>query len=292
MLLICNILLLFFWLIFKKSKIWLAVFTIFIGYGAIQRTLGFNKQNESSEGIEVVSYNIGHSRYLFKSKEGEEIINGFTNFIQKDLPDVVCLQERAKVDIPIYNEIFNGYDIHPNKFIGTCIYSKWPFVNKGNLAFDTQAHNATWADINIEGEVIRVYSIHLSSNKVTNLTDNIKEIWDESIYILDKYNVHAIKRIEQLQKILDHAEKSPYPVLITGDFNDMPQSYIYNMIDKKYTDAFVEHGIFFGKTHNTRLPGLRIDYAFASEDLEIHNYKVLDQEYSDHYPISIRISSK
>ena len=283
-LLILNVLFILFWIMVKPKYILISLVCLVLGFKPFNRAVGFNFEKSKSEGLKVMSYNIGHSKYYFKKSDPKQIQN-FKNFIEQEAADIICIQERAKVDMEIYDQIFEGYHLFPSEFIGTCIYSKQPILDSGNLYFDTNAHNATWVDVNYKGEQVRIYSIHLSSNKVTNLTDNYKEIWDESKFILNKYNQHAVIRSQQMEKILEHAEASGLACVITGDFNDVPQSYLYRMISKRFDDAFLSQGKGLLKTHNTALPGLRIDYAFHSDELEVLEHGIRKKPYSDHYPL-------
>ena len=82
-----------------------------------------------------------------------------------------------------------------------------------------------------------------------------------------------------------HAANSPYPVVISGDFNDLPQSHIYKLIDNNYKDAFRERGFGLAQTFKSKFIGLRIDYTFTSETIEILNHEVLNSDISDHYPV-------
>lgn len=291
-LLFINSFFILFWLIIKPKYIWLSGLITLLGMNAIFRTIGFSSDVKNPSGLNIMSYNIGYARYYFGGKNSKNKIKEFKGFLKENNSDVICIQERAKWQLEIYSDIFKDYNLYSTKGKGTAIYSKLPVVNGGNIAFDTRAHNATWIDAKYNEDTIRVYCTHLSSNKVKNLTDNIKEIWDESIYILDKYNEHAVIRSNQVNQILNHSKKSPYPVVITGDFNDTPQSFIYNEMDKHYIDAFVEKGNGLGKTYMTKLPGLRIDYTFVSPDLNVIAHKILPTKLSDHYPVVSWIQPK
>jgi len=284
-LLIVNAIFFFFWLAFKPKYAILPGLFLLIGLGSIQRIIGFDSSESTPEGIDIMTYNIGKTRIDFHYKDRQKKIDRFKKFIAQEKPDVVCVQERLPRHLKYYEEIFVGYHLHPDSDIGTAIYSKFPIVNAGNIAFNTKSHNATWADISIADEIFRIYSLHLSSNRVPNLTDNVKEIWDESKYILDKYNEHAILRVQQLDEVLAHAKKSPYPVIISGDFNDVPQSYIYRMIASEYTDAFIERGSGIGQTFRSRFFGLRIDYSFTSESVNILDHRIIKSPISDHFPV-------
>lgn len=284
-LLIANVFFIFFWLLTKPVYAIASVLIIALGYKALIKTVGLNAPANTESGLKIMSYNIGHTKYLFDLENSENRTFEFSEFIQKEAPDIICLQERTRRHLPLYEDIFEGYHLYPDKFIGTAIYSKLPILESGNLYFDTNAHNATWIDVEYNFKRIRIYCIHLSSNKLKKFSEKISDVWDDGFFILDKYNLHAVKRTEQIEKILEHARKSPYPVVMTGDFNDIPQSYMYRLITREYNDAFVEKGTGLVRTHNIPLPGLRIDYVFHSESLNVNKLEVLKVEFSDHYPL-------
>jgi len=292
MLIISHLLFLVFWLFTKPKVMFLSGAILLLGYIPFKKTIGLKNDVKDQSGLSVLSYNIGFTRRHLDSKKGKIKKQEFKNFLKKENPHVICLQERAHWHEDLYKEIFKGYTLHPSDKIGTGIFTKLPIVNKGNIAFDTKAHNATWVDVKFKKKIVRVYSVHLSSNKVKNFSDNIKEIWDQSLYILDKYNEHAKIRVDQIKQILAHVESSPYPVIINGDFNDIPQSYIYRLMSENLCDAFLEKGSGMGKTFKTRLPGLRIDYAFLSKTLCVNSHQILDVDLSDHYPILTNVSFK
>lgn len=285
LLIITNVCFVIFWIFTKPKYALLSVLAIAIGYIPLQRAVGFNKKKNVEEGFSVMSYNIGETSHHFSAKNKKKKIQEFKEFIREVSPDIVCLQERQEWLIPILDEIFIGYNTHLDREMKTCIYSKLDIKDHGKIQFDTKYHSATWVDATYDSKTYRIYGVHLSSNKVPNMTDNINEILDESVYVLDEYSVHAVKRVDQIKEIMKHAEQSPYPVMITGDFNDMPQSYLYRIVSQKYCDAFLEHGTGLGKTQKTNLPGLRIDYGFADKNIEILNHRILKRQLSDHSPI-------
>lgn len=289
-LMLANIGFFFFWLAFKPKYAWMSGLFLLLGIGPIQKAIGFNKTSPLSKGVTVMTYNIGKTRIDFHRKGKEKKIAAFKAFIEKKQPEIICVQERLPRHLKIYEGIFTDYELYPQTDIGTAIYSKYPIINGGNLPFNTKSHNATWADIKIGKQTFRFYSMHLSSNRVTNLTDDIKEIWDESKSILEKYHEHAIVRSYQLVKVLKHAKTSPHPVIINGDFNDVPQSYVYQQIAREYKDAFMEKGSGMMKTYNSRFPGLRIDYTFLSEEIPVLSNQIIRTNLSDHFPLVTTIA--
>ena len=289
-LLVTNILFVFFWLAIKPKYALTSGLIIALGFIPLQKAIGFNKKSKET-GITLMTYNIGKTRLDFhNNKKRAKKIKRFKAFIKEEQPDIICIQERFPKHFEYYKKIFTDYNLYPNLNIGTAIYTKYPIVKGGNIPFNTMSHNGTWADLNIKGKIFRIYSIHLSSNHVNNLTDNYKDIIDESKYILSKYNQHAIIRAGQLKQILAHAAKSPHPVIISGDFNDVPQSYIYSMIDKDYTDAFRVAGRGLMQTYISRFIGLRIDFTFTSPNIEIYDHDIIKTNLSDHYPVVTTIN--
>jgi endonuclease/exonuclease/phosphatase (EEP) superfamily protein YafD len=53
------------------------------------------------------------------------------------------------------------------------------------------------------------------------------EIQSGSKRILQKLKEGYIIRSKQVQVMVEHMKNSPYPVLVCGDFNDVPWSYTY-----------------------------------------------------------------
>ncbi|MGN6246740.1 MAG: endonuclease/exonuclease/phosphatase family protein [Ginsengibacter sp.] len=80
-------------------------------------------------------------------------------------------------------------------------------------------------------------------------------------------------------------EKSPYPVILTGDFNDVPNSNTYFTISKNMQDVFLKKGSFIGRTFRFISPTLRIDYILADKSFKVNQMRIIHVSYSDHYPV-------
>jgi endonuclease/exonuclease/phosphatase family metal-dependent hydrolase len=92
-------------------------------------------------------------------------------------------------------------------------------------------------------------------------------------------------RYSQAQIVRGQIEQSPYPVILTGDFNDVPNSNTYFTISKNMQDAFLKKGSFIGRTFRFISPTLRIDYILADKSFEVNQVRVIHVPYSDHYPV-------
>ena len=86
--------------------------------------------------------------------------------------------------------------------------------------------------------------------------------------------------------IMDKIEESPHPIILAGDFNDTPSSFVYNKISSFLEDTFVEKGNGFGRTYAGELPLLRIDFILKSQEFKTLNYQRHKVFFSDHFPVS------
>jgi Metal-dependent hydrolase len=94
-----------------------------------------------------------------------------------------------------------------------------------------------------------------------------------------------VNRALQAQVLKERVNKSPYPVLVVGDFNDTPVSYSYRKIRKGLHDSFVNSGYGAGFTYRGNYPPNRIDYILYNSPLINTYFEIIKVKYSDHYPI-------
>ena len=92
--------------------------------------------------------------------------------------------------------------------------------------------------------------------------------------------------------VKEHAEKSPIPHIIAGDFNDTPISYTVKTISRDMKNCFRKKGSGFGITYNGAFPNFQIDYIFTSSEFEVKNYLVINKKLSDHYPVRADLELK
>jgi endonuclease/exonuclease/phosphatase family metal-dependent hydrolase len=148
-------------------------------------------------------------------------------------------------------------------------------------------------DILAGSDTIRVYNIHLQSLKFTkanlNYLDNANLNPDSSLIesksIISKIRTGYIKRSIQASFIKDEINHSPYPVVVCGDFNDVPNSYAYETIGAGLQNAFVKKGAGIARTFSTISPTLRIDNIFADQNFTITQFTRVNKLLSDHFPI-------
>jgi endonuclease/exonuclease/phosphatase family metal-dependent hydrolase len=309
-LLIFNLIFLAYWLFRKQyTLVIISILTLFLGWNYLTATFGvnyFSSPQPTENQLKVGSYNIRNFRIIGKWKETKAIekIQTVTKFYKDNPQDILCFQEfrtsGSRKDV--LNEVSNSLK---GKFIATdkfslYIASKYPIINSESIKTQENAKHdlsCLFADIQINNNlIIRIYNIHLESNKVTDETENLeinsekiqhKSTWKTIYNVLRNIKNNQKIRVTQMQTITEHIQGSPYPVIICGDFNDTPLSYTYHLMSKNLNDSFIKKGKGWGTTYNGNIPFLKIDYIFSDYRFNISESKI-HHEYkgSDHFPIT------
>lgn len=284
-LIILNLIYLIIAIIFKWKSGFVALLLLVIAYPFIKIGLSFSgPQEPENETFKLVNYNV-KSFTDAKQNNYSDVID----WIEDEDADIFCFQEFYPLR-DISKRIAQGgqYNVsmHQNRF-HVAIFSKFPIINDGLVFSDDHLNNVRFADLKIKGDTIRVYSVHLESmginpDKIQD-TDGIKAEYEN---VKNRFVNTSASRTEQIKTLIQHIEGCDYPVLIAGDFNDVPFSYNYFQFKKKFKNAFEEVGSGFGVTYNGKIPFLRIDNQFYSKGLEARSLKTVNNVYfSDHFPL-------
>jgi len=295
---ITNILFLIYWLISFKKPIWANIIILLIGIGNISNYLGTSPNNSSSkDNTKVITYNVR----LFNKYNWINNINvekEIFDFFKTENADILCIQEFYTSDkIPNLNYSYRhiGLQSRKNQW-HMAIYSNCPQIKKGTISIKGKKMNNTciYSDILIKTDTIRIYNIHLASNWFNSsdysfIQNPQREKLKEGLLGITKRMRNSYKkRAIEVKVIKEHMEKSPYPLIICGDFNDTPLSYAYHSIKGKLVDAFSFSGKGIGSSF-IKIPALRIDYILHDTQFESTNYQKHNQILSDHYPVSCEI---
>ncbi|HHH54443.1 MAG TPA: hypothetical protein ENK91_12350 [Bacteroidetes bacterium] len=297
-LILLNFVFFIYWLFNKKRYSLLSLVIIFIGYQNINDFIVFNKSKpgEENKSISIMSYNVNQGYFLDKNKIKFNILS---RFIDNQKADILLLQEKNTKRINKELQDLTNYPYRNSiKGKGAAIFSRFPIVSKGEINFNSTTNSCLWADIAIDSDTLRIYSVHFMSNQISRPAEAIVndmesdgKLESKNIKaILSKYKRYVQVRAEQVLKVLANISKSPYPVIIGGDFNDPPSSFTYHKFNEKFKDAFKETGNGLGITYAGVIPMLRIDYLFFSKDIVINDFETIKVKYSDHFPIKAGFS--
>jgi endonuclease/exonuclease/phosphatase family metal-dependent hydrolase len=108
--------------------------------------------------------------------------------------------------------------------------------------------------------------------------------------VITKFKQTFLKQEGQADRVRAEIERSPYPVIVCGDFNNVPNSYPYETIGKGLQDAFVKKGSGMGRTFTGISPTLRIDNIFVDGRYSVNQFTRIRKKLSDHFPIITDIS--
>ncbi len=268
---------------------------LFFGWHYVTGFIGMNigTDHVPENTLTVATHNLGG---LFRGihlsdEEWAQIYSDYVGFLKKNGdPDILCTQETGR---KFYKSLATkmGY---PHTFDlnrgGTAIMSRFPVLRGGQVPFGQPENGSIWADLKIGKRIVRVYNVHLQSNKVTNDTKRVidepdlknEETWREINKVLRKVGGATSLRAGQATKLRDLIAASPYPVILCGDFNDTPNSFVYDQVAEGMTDTFREKGFGFGTTFAGAVPLLRIDYILTDPALIPYSCQILHGGVSDH----------
>ena len=246
--------------------------------------------------ISILTYNTR----LFYGPDGSSSRDSLMEWVRQCRADIVCLQEvspasgemRERID-----SVMAGYaSVPPDGSTSNVIYTRFRVLDWGSLAEGVKG--ASWADLLIGYDTVRVFNTHLRSTKITSdddaflsrrnfMADTARE--EKMRSIVRRFRDNSIARAEQADTVARIIACTPCRHMVCGDFNDTPMSYVYRLMSRGLRDAFREAGRGYSYTYRGFSNALRIDYVLVPEGYEVLSYEVPRIDYSDHYPVLVRI---
>ncbi|MEQ8361786.1 MAG: endonuclease/exonuclease/phosphatase family protein [Cyclobacteriaceae bacterium] len=243
----------------------------------------FIERNQNSQsGFKVISYNVNKLR----PTDTNNIRDEFTDWIFKNSYDILCLQEMIELNnapfhLKGYNKIFSGKALNHEQ-LGLFIFSRYPIIRQGLVELGLNSFNRIiWADIVKESDTLRIINVHLKSYDFqgVSLQNNFRKI-----------RRGIIGRYEHIDRLSVLVQSTPYPIVLCGDFNEVPYTYSYNEFKSILTDGYLASGKGYDYTYKFGSIPLRIDYIFVSPALKLSNYQVIHEaKWSDHLPVFAKI---
>jgi endonuclease/exonuclease/phosphatase family metal-dependent hydrolase len=318
--LLVNLFFVLLWLLTWKRFIWISIVVILLGFNHILAMVQYNKPSTSAlqpGSIKVLTYNV-HSLYeVQKTNKKGRMLSKVTDYLVQQNPDILCIQEfylksedslkvMQKFTAGLHNSNYymkNYVNMQGRKRIfALTTFSRWPIVAVGNLRMKDRYTFAIYTDLVMGKDIVRVYNIHLESIRFgkndysfyAQLTDQAKEqddnfsLKDGSFKIFSKLKKAFVIRANQVDLLKQDMARSPYPIIICGDFNDTPASYTYHRMSEGMHDAFCKAGNgIFGSTYAGNFPSFRIDYILFDDVFTAFNYSKSNVDLSDHYPVQV-----
>ena len=225
--------------------------------------------------IRIVSYNILHNQ------RGRDAVIAE---IRRLNPDVVFLQEAESRDVGLMSQqldrlhmvYFPSQNLAGDASWGNAILSKLPLYGAASIPNPGGGSFGVWAYAVVDNKKFMLACVHLSAT------------WKAS-------PLHLIESTNNRNRELSHLRDawtlagSP-PIVIGGDFNQMPVGNNYELMTRDWTDALkqLKHD---EPTFHDGLLQTRIDYFLASKEFTANDGAVVQSNASDHSPIWIELLS-
>lgn len=312
---IANILFVLFWLFFsgKKLRSLLSAITLVLCSKVFLMVFGLNffGGNDTAHHertIKIMSWNV-HGMGIFEKNGGNETAKKIMKLIQAQDADIVCLPEfytrkndsmkpyapaiikqNGFMDYKFCYDNTLGHDI----YLGTAIFSKFPIEGYHIYHLGTEWINIVQCDIRVPGDkMMRLFCLHMHSFDLSDADKSNIETMKQNLEVgnrwksfVAKFNYAYRQRATEADTAAQILSHSQYPVIVCGDFNDLPGSYTYTTIRGELKDAFLIKGKGIGRTYNELSPTIRIDQMlFDGRAFNVMGFKSISSQLSDHRPI-------
>lgn len=305
------------WIVYRRKYWIISTVAVLITINGVLVTWGFHlfggtKTTPTDRSFTMMTYNCS-SMALKEYKDVPEVRDRMYEELEKASPDVLCIQEfytntnpdkpnnldsiRTKLKYP-YSYFVRSLIHWDTWHYGTILFSRFPIIDtmrvdiNGDLPRGPGTEDMINASLLIHGDTVRIISAHLLSYKLTEkdyqtvATPEIKKSYD----LLHKMRLTFHLRSEQAHIMRREINKSSHPLIVAGDFNDVPVSYIYRTIRGDLQDAFLAQGSGFGRTFSAISPTLRIDYILPDNRFKVEDFAIYRRRGFEHFPIMARLS--
>jgi len=310
------------WALLKSRMVWICLVTLILGIQQITSVFSFHfpqkfLYEKNANTLRVFQWNVmawDQGNEQENIEQGGHALRPFMMQEVKDKkPDVLCFEEFFESkdssvfgsNIHLLSQIGFPYYYFPNKNeqtetqAGLAIFSKYPIIDTAAFSLNLNGKGAQliYADIKVQEKKIRIFTTHLIPIQFANWEN--RRVLNQEIYgearsgsyrnifkkVIRGYEI----RYYQSQLAGSKIAESPYPAVVCGDFNDVPNSATYFNIKGNLQDAFLKKGSGTGRTTRASFglisPTLRIDYILASRDFKVKQFEISHVPYSDHFPL-------
>ncbi|MCB0773360.1 MAG: endonuclease/exonuclease/phosphatase family protein [Flavobacteriales bacterium] len=314
-LLLANLLCIAWWLLFRRKRMLPSLVAILLGWGHLGNYVQFSGTHEPPGPVRtpftLMSWNV-RLFDLYNWTHNQQTRDEIMELIRVEDPDILCMQEFLNVEpgnpLMVKDTLLSDYRFthcadaytvrsRGGHYIGIAIFSTWPILARGSIQFPDELNNlCLWADIAVGQDTIRVYTAHLASLRFGDvdyafMRDLGPGKGDSSFSaaggrILGRLKDAFIRRSAEVDKMVAHMRKSPWPVVYCGDLNDTPMSFSYHELRRAgLSDAFVEGGKGLGRTYIGDVPSFRIDHILHGPQFRSWGFRTLPDELGDHRAI-------
>lgn len=303
--LVADVAFLVFWLCVRKRWAVIPVAGLVLGYGPVTTYCPLSVSRDAPRGaLKVLTYNVFTFNGWTPEQEGGEVVR----YLARQDADVVCLQEAATQ--PWQWEQIKGRlgRQYPHVDTSKCkaswgddimVLSKFPIVRKERVSYESKTNQscAFWL-LTARGDTTVLVANHLESVGIpAEMKRRFKHMVkgelrgdsarEESRQLYSMLAEATQRRAPQAVAVAEYVRRHRrYPVILCGDFNDSPISYVHRTIARQLTDCYTATGNGPGISYHSNAFYVRIDNIMCSSHFTPYDCHV-DRSItaSDHYPV-------
>lgn len=223
------------------------------------------------------------------------------DLMRDESPDIVCLQEvfqtegelgyitslkslQEKTHYPhqYYSPFYSFVSMDEEVEFGNAILSR-PTISSRNTIFTSGVYKNN-------------FTFSHDDYNVRNMQHVIVDCHGTAINVLNHHGFHVPKHkdgdshtLAACQQIADYIEGLQGPVILTGDFNLLPDSESLNILNKRLRNLSIEHDLQTTRNDLTVKDEV-CDYIFVNDMIKVHDFYVSDKIVSDHQGLLLDFS--
>lgn len=215
-------------------------------------------------------------------------VEAIASLMRRNEVDVVCFQEfRPSKEEPLDSIVhrFSGFLPYHAVEGSVAVFSRYPILDREYHLFADSGNSCLRADVAFRQRTVRVICVHLQTTGIAGMRRRYLKDYGENMpagVLFDLLEENGRIRARQARAVREIIDRSPMPLVLAGDFNDLPSSYTYRTLSEGLNDGFRKAGSGYGGTYRYMKGLLRIDYIFYNDFFEGSGYRVLDDRVSDH----------
>lgn len=301
---------------FRKRLVLIPFFAMLLCYSPTMKYCPINRSTEMPDSyLTIVSYNTWSYGASNDSEDGstpDERRRQLLEHIAQYNPDIICFQE-SSLSASILEEIRNvmpqiayADTVNHEKGSQVMLLSRYPISGKERIEYESDGNLSAAFTVNVSGREFVVVNNHLESNmfsseekqKFSDMVHggkrDVHSIKSESRFLLSKLTTAARLRAPQAEAVATYVRlHKNKPLILCGDFNDIPISYARRTIANELTDCYKSAGSGFGFSYHKSSMHVRIDNIMCSSHFDVCQCMVDNTiDVSDHYPIIAKIAIK
>lgn len=305
--LVLNVIFVVLWLLMKRwpflvSAVAIAVRWSFVG--SVMQVGGTGRVPDTAEHPQMftlMTYNVHqfNGREYDHSRSDTNALR-FLELVREQHPDVLCLQEYAatrrvsvtdSLVLQGYNHYYGAHTAKSGVPYGTVVFSRLPITYVKRIDDEK-----LFVELLCGERHLRVVCLHMESYSFDDADrEEIERIRHGEVNESTRRTLGKVKETilvherEWTNVISPVVSDCKIPLVVAGDLNDVPTSWLYARMTEHLSDTYRDCGLGLGITYDASFPAVRIDDVFRSEGLRTLSHRRIRTDISDHYPVMVAL---